>query len=134
MFQNGFRGGISFVMGGQFIYSDDNNKLLHVDQNNLYGWAMMQMLPTGNSKVCDDLSDGSIDMVPSTGDESKTGYVLVVDLKYLKNVTEKSEHFPFCPESKTINSDNFRKCMNEKRPHSFKPTEKPICDQTDKTH
>jgi hypothetical protein len=30
------------------VVADKNNKLLYVDANNLYSWAMMQMLPSGN--------------------------------------------------------------------------------------
>jgi hypothetical protein len=34
-------------MGTRQVVADKNNKLLYVDANNLYGWAMMQMLPSG---------------------------------------------------------------------------------------
>ena len=34
-------------MGPGYIESDENTKLLYIDANNLYGWAMSQNLPTG---------------------------------------------------------------------------------------
>ena len=34
-------------MGPRYIESDENTKLLYIDANILYGWAMSQYLPTG---------------------------------------------------------------------------------------
>ena len=45
---NNIRGGISSVMGPRYNESDENTKLLYIDANNLYGWAMSQYLPTSN--------------------------------------------------------------------------------------
>ena len=36
-------------MGPRYIESE-NTKLLFIDANNLYGWAMSQYLPTGDFK------------------------------------------------------------------------------------
>ena len=36
------RGGISSVMGPRYIESDENTKLLYIDANNPYGWALSQ--------------------------------------------------------------------------------------------
>ena len=48
LLENTIRGGISSVMGPRYIESDEDTKLLNIDANNLYGWAMSQYLPTGN--------------------------------------------------------------------------------------
>ena len=48
MLRNGIRGGKSGVSGDRYNESDNNHKKLYVDQNNLYGHAMSQQLPTGN--------------------------------------------------------------------------------------
>ena len=34
-------------MEPSYIESDENTKLLYIDADNLYGWAMSQNLPTG---------------------------------------------------------------------------------------
>ena len=43
-------GGISCVNGPRYIESDENTKVLYLDANILYGWAMSQYLPTGDFK------------------------------------------------------------------------------------
>ena len=50
LLENNIRGGISSVMGPRFIESNENTKLLYIDANNLYGWAMSQYLPTGDQR------------------------------------------------------------------------------------
>ena len=32
-------------MGNRYIISDENKKIIYIDANNLYGWAMSQYLP-----------------------------------------------------------------------------------------
>ena len=50
LLENNIRGGISSVLGPRYIESDENTKLLYINANNLYGWAMSQYLPTGDFK------------------------------------------------------------------------------------
>ena len=50
LLENNIRGGILSVMGPRYIESDENTKLLYIDANNLYGWAMSQYLNTGDFK------------------------------------------------------------------------------------
>ena len=61
MFEQGIRGGITQVvhkyalanikyMGDKFIPKEDTTYLQYLDANNLYGWAMSQLLPTGGFK------------------------------------------------------------------------------------
>ena len=45
--ENNIRGGISGVMGDRYVKSDDSTKILYIDANNLYGYAMSQFLPIG---------------------------------------------------------------------------------------
>ena len=35
-------------MGDRYVESDENIKLIYIDANNLYGWAMGQPKPCGN--------------------------------------------------------------------------------------
>ena len=37
-------------MGPRYIESYENTKLLYIDANNFYGWAMSRYFPTGDSK------------------------------------------------------------------------------------
>ena len=48
--ENIVRRGISSVMEERYVKSDENKKILYVDSNNLYGWAMSQYLPY--DKIC----------------------------------------------------------------------------------
>ena len=50
LLENNIRGGISSVMRPRYIESDENTKLLYIDANNLYGWAISQYLPTEDFK------------------------------------------------------------------------------------
>ena len=46
LLENNIRGGISSVMGDQFVESNENKQILYIDANNLNGWEMSQYLPT----------------------------------------------------------------------------------------
>ena len=56
MFEHGIRGGISGIFGDLYIESDNNTKILHIDMNNLYGFAMLQYLPTGCFQIYENKS------------------------------------------------------------------------------
>ena len=64
MFQRGIRGGITQAvhqcasannkyMGDQFNPEEESSYLQYLDMNDLYGWAMSQLLPTGGFKWVD---------------------------------------------------------------------------------
>ena len=136
MFESGIRGGLSGIFGDRYIESDNNTVILHVDMNNLYGFAMLFHLPTGNFQIYENgsITESFINKVLNTHDCSDTGYILIVDLIYPDNIKYKSKNLPFCPENKTINPDNYTDYMKEHQPESHKPTSKLICDQTDKEY
>ena len=136
MFESGIRGGISGVFGDCYIESDNNTVILHVDVNNLYGFAMLLYLPTGNFQIYENssIAESFINKVLSTHDCSNIGYVLIVDLIYPDNNKYKSKNFPFCPQNKTINPDNYTEYMKEHEPKPHRPTNKLICDQTNKEY
>jgi hypothetical protein len=92
------RGGLCFVGSKRFAkannrYMDGFNEnepesyMLHLDANNLYGWAVSEPLPYGNFKF----SDASLEDVLNTDDNNEAGYILDVDLSF--------PAFPPCPES-----------------------------------
>ena len=136
VFKNGIRGAISGVFGDRYIESNKNIKILHIDMNNLYGLAMFQHLPIGNFQMYENnsITESFVNKVLNTHDCSDIGYVLIVDLMYPDNVKHKSKNFPFCPENKIINPDNFTEYMTEDVPKPYRPTSKMNCDQTNKEY
>ena len=46
LLENNLRGGISSVIGDRHVKLDENKKILYIDANILYGWAMSQSLPS----------------------------------------------------------------------------------------
>ena len=103
-FEAAKRGGISVIshryakanIPGQESY--DRNKptsyLMYLDANNLYGWALMQHLPTGGFKwVIINLED-----VLNTADDSRTGYTLEVDICYPSELHDHHNEYPLAAE------------------------------------
>ena len=44
LLENNIRGGISSVMGDDYVKTDDNKNILYIDAINLCGWAMSETL------------------------------------------------------------------------------------------
>ena len=97
LLENNIRGGISSVMGPRFIESNENTKLLYIDANNLYGWAMSQYLPTGDFKKMrsfaqEIMQSDSAEAVAlmneitedilNTPDDNEFGYFIECDLEF----------------------------------------------------
>ena len=82
LLENDIRGGISSVMGVGYVESDQNEKILYVDANNLYGWAMSEYLPYDETKF-----DRNVELedISNTPDDSNFGWFIEVDLNYLDN-------------------------------------------------
>ena len=136
MFGSGIRGGVSGIFGDRYIKSDIDTVILHVDMNNLYGFAMLLYLPTGNFQIYENASitESFINKVLNTHDCSDIGYVLMVDLIYPDSIKYKTKNFQLCPENKTNNPDNYTEYMKEHVPKPNRPTSKLICDQTNKEY
>ena len=75
IFESGTRGGISGVFGDRYTESDNNTVILHVDMKNLYGFAMLLYLPTGNFQIYGNISitESFFNKVLSTHDCSNIG-------------------------------------------------------------
>ena len=78
LIENNIRGGISSVIGDRYVKSDANKKVLYIDANNLYGYAMSQSLPYADINF-DSVVD--IDTILATADDSEIGYLIEIDLK-----------------------------------------------------
>ena len=129
LLENKIRGGISSVMGDRYIKSDKNKKILYIDANNLYGWAMSESLPYDEIKLDNNVN---LEDILNTRDDSDIGYFVEVDLKYPDNIKQKTKNFPFAPENKKNNPDSFNDYMKEIKPDNYTSTKKMICDWSDK--
>ena len=89
LLENNIRGGISSVMGDRYIQSDENEKILYIDANNLYGHSMSEPLPYDEIKFDQNVELEDILITP---DDSDIGYFIEVHLKYSDNIKE----FPIC--------------------------------------
>ena len=116
LLENNIRGGISSVMGDRYIKSDKNKEILYIDANNLYGHSMSQYLPYDEIKFNNTVK---LEDILNTLDDSDIGYFIEVDLTYPDNIKEKTKNFPFCPEDKKINPDNFNDYMKEIKPDTY---------------
>ena len=128
LLENNIRGGISSIMGGRFVKSDEDKKILYVDANDLYGHSMSEPLPYDEIKF----DNVKLENILNTPDDSDIGYFVEVDLKYSDNIKEKTENLPFAPVNKKINPDDFSDYMKEMKHEIFSQTKKLICDWSDK--
>ena len=103
-FERQVRGGISMITTR---YAEANNKymkeydqskpdsfIFYLDANNLYGWAMSQLLPVSDFKWMTEEQLENWQDMPC---------VLEVDLEYPKELHDLHNEYPFCPERKTVN-------------------------------
>ena len=78
------------------LYNPDEKSicLQYLDASNLYGWAMVQNLPTHGFlwKDAEDFTPEKIDELVKKG---KRGYLLEVDVKYPKELHENHNELPF---------------------------------------
>ena len=136
LLENNIRGGISSVMGPRFIESNENTKLLYIDANNLYGWAMSQYLPTSEFEKLDFPEEYELEQIVEDlrfiPDNNEYGYFIECDLEYPAEIKEKTENFPLCPYQTKADPNFFSEYMNSVKQPNYKPTEKLMCDLTNK--
>ena len=139
LLENNIRGGISSVIGSPYIESDENTKFLYIDANNLYGWAMSQYLPTGDFekiKLCCEydsvLMNEIKEVILNTPDHNEFSYFVECDLEYPAEIKEKTKNFPFCPYQTKADPELFTTYMNSVKQPNYKPTEKLLCDLSNK--
>ena len=95
-----------------FDKNEVSKYIMYLDANNLYGWAMSQYLPTGGFRWMKQQHIDNLDLAKYRED-SKTGIILEVDLKYPKKLHDLHNDYPLAPEkiklSETMLSDYSRK-------------------------
>lgn len=107
MLENGIRGGLAqcslrHAKANNVYLSDyDDNVpdsyLVYMDCVNLYGFAMMQKLPTRNFRFFkhDEIEMFNLESIPEC---SQKGYILEVDIEYPVNIHDEHSDLPFAPE------------------------------------
>ena len=108
MVEKGIRGGITQAIKRyaksnskcmKDLYNPDEESiyLQYLDANNLYGWAMVQNLPTHGFlwKEAEDFTPEKIDELVK---KDKRGYLLEVDVEYPKELHENHNELPFLTE------------------------------------
>ena len=124
------RGGPSACMGSRYVKRGER-RIVYEDVNNLYGWIMSQYLPTGDFREI-KVTRSNIKTILRTPDNDDHGFLIECDLEYPNSIHEKTKHFPFLPEKKTVKVEDFSPYMKTNKPEKYKPTEKLIMDQTNK--
>lgn len=113
MIEKSKRGGVSSIqhryarannkyIRGDEIARTDDNYLMYLDANNLYGWAMSQFLPFRDYKWCNP-EEWTQERILSLSDTSNTGYFFEVDLTYCEELHDLHNQYPVAPENITVN-------------------------------
>ena len=105
----GIRGGISVISqrhaeaNNRYIkdVNDNENYLLYIDANNLYGWAMSEKLPISNFGWCQINEDE----IRSYDTNSDIGYIVEVDLTVPKDLHNYFNDYPPAPEHLEIRDE-----------------------------
>ncbi len=121
--EKGLRGGVCMVskrfakannsMCPDYDSSKPNSWIMYLDANNLYGWAMKQLLPIGKFQWF----NAELDEVLATADDAAEGYILEVDMEYPEQLHDNHNDYPLAPETLSVReawmSDYQRALMNE---------------------
>jgi hypothetical protein len=130
------RGGLCFVGSKRHVKANnkymetydetqDSNYLIYLDANNLYGWAMSQLLQYDNIKINNNID---IKEVLETADDNDVGYIVECDLTFPAELHEKFKEYPPCPESLTPNT----KWMSEYQRDQLAKNDKTIAKKLSK--
>ena len=112
MVEKGIRGRICHAIhrypkaNNKYIKNYEKNEeysfLEYLDANNLYGWAMSQKLPVNGFKFVRKVSKIDEDFIKNYDEDTDKGYILEVDVEYLKYLYDLHSDLPFSPEKMKI--------------------------------
>ena len=119
------RGGLCYVGSKRYVKANNkyiegfdinqpSNFLMYWDANNLYGWAMSQVLPYKNIQFDTKVK---LKNILNTADNSKTGYIVECDLHFPEHLHDKFKEYPPAPENLTPNIEwfsDFQKDLGKK--------------------
>ena len=100
-----------------------------MDATKIYGNSMIQPVLYDEIEMWHghlDLYMKNLEDFLDTPGDSGIGSFLEVDLRYPKNIKEKTKFFPFCPESKKINADKYNDYMKQIQPKNYTKAKKLI--------
>ena len=116
MVEKGIRGGICHVIhryakaNNKYMKNYDENEefsfLEYLNVNNLYSWAMLELLPVNGFDWMEDLSKIDEDFIKNYDKDGDKGYILDVDVEYPKKLYDLHSALPFLPERMKIDKCN----------------------------
>ena len=102
-------------MEAKFNPKEESSYLLYLDANNLYGWAMSQLLPAGGFNWIDP-SQFTPDNINFYVECENEGYLLEADVRYPKELHDLHNDLPFMCEKMKINGvEKLVPNLNDKR-------------------
>jgi hypothetical protein len=75
-----------------------------LDMNNLYGWAMIQPLPTNDFKFLSQEEINNID-IRTVPQDHERGYILEVSLRCPPSIHDLTNDYPLAPEQLTVEDE-----------------------------
>ena len=107
-FEAGVRGGMTFV-NKHYVPNDvDNDALLYIDINNLYGWALSQRLPTSEFEWLKRIPTLE-EMLPA--DDADYGYIFEVDMEVPAHLHNYLSDLPPAPMMQKPPGSNVNKLL-----------------------
>ena len=113
--EKGMKDGISYIAkrhNNKYMQSYDAKKpskfITYLDENNLYGWAMIQYLPYSRFKWLDQKEISNF-CLNSISENTSIGYILEVDLEYPSELHDLYNDYPLAPEKLEITQNMFSK-------------------------
>ena len=116
LLKKGLSGGISYIAKR---YAKSNNKymndydpekpstvIIYLDKNNLYGWSMSEYLPYEKFEWLENIHGFD---VMSINEKNDIGYILEVDLEYLKELHKLHNDYPLDPEKIAVTNNMLSK-------------------------
>ena len=82
-----------------------------LDANNLYGYSMIQHMPTGNFKWNNNI--WTKESILDLDDKATTGYLFDVDISYPVELHDKFNQYPPCPENISIKKEYLSEWQQE---------------------
>ena len=77
---------------------EESSYTQHLDESNLYGWAMLQKLLVGGFKWIKDVSKIEEDFIKNYDENGDMGYLLKIDVKYPKELHDLHSDLPLLPK------------------------------------
>ena len=99
-----------------------SSQILHLDANNLYGWAMSQPLPTGAFRWEEDCEQLAKIIADHPADD-QAGFILEVDLEYPEEFQDAHNAYPLPSERMVVQKKWMSECQHNLLGVGVAPTE-----------